>query len=566
MSVKHAIVQTHHKGGLPQGKSEAGSSYKRSTNTTKRRTSARNHSSEDFAPGSLRQEVRAEEDCRFVTNSRYPATIGDEHMVYPNDLDKLDEYMRVYMQWTLDNCVPNHYSEITWRISKSSLIRYMINVVGAAELSFHLRKLELPMRNLLYAGLNTFVSILYVNAGLDGYSGFKPTFIDMAGIKDYIRKGVEAFGNSPANYAFVLQQQTSVLLTRLTTSRPGTMFTSEPIPGFTRGDLAWRHHQTGRLEFTTMIRFQNNKQRTRSIGLGIKRNINRLRARILSPKRIASLPYSVPHRLLAQAISQGVLEDVETVSDAYARDTILASPRFAHFPVIPDPDNPGTPLSVAKAGRHFRAFINELGFPTGTAHTAIRRQVATDLVPQIEQDLDLTALLMGEDVPTNGHDSMMRKASTNVVPYTPPTESHLYQQTEEAIRKVCIKLQSKSNARSEKELLTEARSIVCDRVMQAVKLRRSGGGETLGTNVLDDAAGEGTQEVDGDADVDDYDDLTALGPRDGVAVTEDGEDEGRQGQVVHDDVAAYIAQGRELVERFTRQFSARMDEGAETFA
>ncbi|KAK4957713.1 hypothetical protein LTR10_005680 [Elasticomyces elasticus] len=308
------------------------------------------------------------------------------------------------------------------------------------------------------------------------------------------------------------------------------MFTSEPIPGFTWGDLAWRHHQTGRLEFTTMIRFQNNKQRTRSIGLGIKRNINRLRARILSPKRIASLPYSVPHRLLAQAISQGVLEDVETVSDAYARDTILASPRFAHFPVIPDPDNPGTPLSVAKAGRHFRAFINELGFPTGTAYTAIRRQVATDLVPQIEQDLDLTALLMGEDVPTNGHDSMMRKASTNVVPYTPPTESHLYQQTEEAIRKVCIKLQSKSNARSEKELLTEARSIVCDRVMQAVKLRRSGGGETLGTNVLDDAAGEGTQEVDGDADVDDYDDLTALGPRDGVAVTEDREDEGGKGQ------------------------------------
>ncbi|KAK4902037.1 hypothetical protein LTR27_000938 [Elasticomyces elasticus] len=330
----------------------------------------------------------------------------------------------------------------------------------------------------------------------------------MAGIKDYIRKGEESFSSNPPHYALVLQQQTSVLLARLTTSRLGAMFTSERFPGLLWGDVSRHHHQTSRLESTIMIRFQNNKQRTRSIGSRIKRNTNRLRPRMLSPKTIASLLYSVAHHLLAQAISQGVLEDVETVSDAYERDTIFVSPRCAHLPVFPDPDNLGTPLSVAKAGSHFGAFMKEIGYPTGTAYTAIRRQAAMDLVRPdsitlelhylfAEQDLDLTALLMGEDAPRNRHDSMMREASTNVVPYTPPTETHLYEQTEEAIRKVCIKLQAKSGARSEEELLTEARSIVYDCVMQAVKLRRSGtcGGEAKSrppsersTSVVEDAA------------------------------------------------------------------------------
>ncbi|KAK5733418.1 hypothetical protein LTR17_009663 [Elasticomyces elasticus] len=166
-------------------------------------TAARNLGT--FAPGILRQELRAEEEYRVVTNSRYPSTIGDEHMVYPNDFDELGEYMRGYLQWIFDNCVQAHYLNATGRISKSSSMRYTINVVGAAELSFQLRKLELLMRNLLYVGLNTFVSNLYVNAGLDGYSRFKPTFIDMAGIKDYVRNGEEEFSNHPPHYALVLQ-------------------------------------------------------------------------------------------------------------------------------------------------------------------------------------------------------------------------------------------------------------------------------------------------------------------------------------------------------------------------
>ncbi|KAK4950319.1 hypothetical protein LTR10_011300 [Elasticomyces elasticus] len=299
--------------------------------------------------------------------------------------------------------------------------------------------------------MSNYIKDLYEKEGATGDSGVELNFVTLTDLKLAMEAEIALYHCHPVHYAFSLQHQLALLISRVTTARCGAIFTTlEPDgsvrwPGLTWGDVGFIRHVDSRVESTIFLRHLNNKQKQNSIDRGIPEYRNSMRARLLSPKRLTSLVYSIPHRLLSQAISSGVLFGIETMEDAFSVPLIRVDPRFASLPVFAIPDNLAKPVTATEACIYLRNMSTSMGYPVSMGYRGIRRQAATDFARRIgvettrrimghradsstleksylfaEQDLDLTAVSLEEDAADSGHSAMLRQSlvTPHLIPLT----------------------------------------------------------------------------------------------------------------------------------------------------
>ncbi|KAK5717182.1 hypothetical protein LTR15_009071 [Elasticomyces elasticus] len=313
------------------------------------------------------------------------------------------------------------------------------------------RTLDLPRRDWLYLEFTSCINTLYDEAEDTGDSGYEVSFVTLTDLKSGMEAENDLYHCYPVHYAFSLQHQRALLISRATAARCGAIFaTLEPDgsvrwPGLTWGDVGFIRHVDSRVESTIFLRHLNNKQKQNSIDRGIQGYRNSMRARLLSPKRLTSLVYSIPHRLLSQTISSGVLFGIETMEDAFSVPLIRVDPRFASLPVFANSNDLAKPVTATEASTYLRNMSTSMGYPVPMGYRIIRRQAATDFARRIgvettrrimghdtdsstleksylfaEQDLDLTAVSLEEDAADSGHSAMLRQslATPQFIPLT----------------------------------------------------------------------------------------------------------------------------------------------------
>ncbi|KAK5688592.1 hypothetical protein LTS10_000570 [Elasticomyces elasticus] len=139
------------------------------------------------------------------------------------------------------------------------------------------------------------------------------------------------------------------------------------------------------------------------------------------------------------AISDGVLADVVTVDAAFdAPGMIYAHPRYKHTPVFRRPETDGDRAAVpaSDAVSYLTNALDRWNYPPNNGYRALRRLAATDMVRRVgkntaerilghhpasltlelfylcvDPDLDLTAILMDEEIEAGGHSAVMRRGS-----------------------------------------------------------------------------------------------------------------------------------------------------------
>ncbi|KAK4962942.1 hypothetical protein LTR10_000569 [Elasticomyces elasticus] len=298
---------------------------------------------------------------------------------------------------------------------------------------FRLRREDVPHPDRLYHETRLLNNKLYEDSCESRASEYEKGYLDINDLKLVMQAEIALHGERPKDFAYSLTMVTGMLLARSVAARPGAIYATT-FKENGEEKTRWPGLESGDIIFTFVL-----TAASRVHANSTRNDTNKMRVRLRSTRAIANLPLSVPYRLLAMAISDGVLANIVTVDDAFdAPGTIYARPRFKHTPVFrwPEIDGDRAAVPASDAVCYLKVALDRLNCPPNNGYRALRRLAATDLVRRVgkdtarrilghhpasltlelfylcvELDLDLTAILMDEEIEAGGHSAEMRRGS-----------------------------------------------------------------------------------------------------------------------------------------------------------